>query len=400
MKRILVLGDGQLGLMLAEAAARLGLVLDRLAPESGLLFRGTGRRAELLPETWESSEYDLVTAEREHLPQSGWMACARRHPGFHTLPAIDTLADRRSQKALLDRLGIPTATWCIVHGEDDIRTLAAETGTPVIVKAARGGYDGRGQWRVLADGSGFPPPELYGAMIAERGVRFSRELSLVGARGEGGHCVFYPLVENRHREGMLRQTIAPARNTGGLQRRAEAMLRKIMDALDYVGVMAVELFQEAGELLVNELAPRVHNSGHWTQDGASIDQFELHLRALCGWPLPTPRVTGRTVMLNLVGCDFDPGWLALPGARMHWYGKETRPGRKLGHLNFPGESDAALLRSLQEAASVLDPDHAHGLEEAAATLRRGARAADQAREVGAPIAAARRKASRAVSLSR
>ncbi|MFM7786139.1 MAG: 5-(carboxyamino)imidazole ribonucleotide synthase [Gammaproteobacteria bacterium] len=400
MKRILVLGDGQLGLMLAEAAARLGLVLDRLAPESGLLFRGTGRRAELLPEDWGTADYDLVTAEREHLPQSAWMASARRHPGFLTLRAIDTLADRRSQKALLDRLGIPTATWRIVHGEADIRALVAETGTPLVVKAARGGYDGRGQWQVLADGSGFPPPELYGAMIAERGVRFSRELSLVGARGEGGHCVFYPLVENRHRAGMLRQTIAAARAPAGLQRRAEAMLRKIMDDLDYVGVMAVELFQEDGELLVNELAPRVHNSGHWTQDGASVDQFELHLRALCGWPLQSPAVSGRTVMLNLVGCDFDPAWLALPGARMHWYGKETRPGRKLGHLNFRGESDTGLLGVLRTALASFDPDHALGLEEAIATVGRGARAADQAPGVGSPMAAARRKAARPVSLPR
>jgi 5-(carboxyamino)imidazole ribonucleotide synthase len=206
-------------------------------------------------------------------------------------------------------------------------------------------------------------------MIAERSVRFVRELSLVGARAADGSCVFYPLVENRHREGMLRFTLAPARAARGYQRRAGQMLRRIMDELGYTGVMAVELFEEDGKLLVNELAPRVHNSGHWSQDGTALDQFELHLRALCDLPMPPPRTTGHTVMINLVGCAFDPAWLSVPHARLHWYGKEVRGGRKLGHINLQAPTRRALLARLAALAPLLDREHALAVEEASEGLR-------------------------------
>ena len=369
MKRLLVIGDGQLGLMLAEAASRIGLILDRVSPEQSLLFHGTGRHGIALPHDWSAADYEIITAEREHLPANALMARLAEHPGFGVRSAITTLADRRSQKALLDRLGVATSEWCVVKSQEDIERHSRVHGGTVVVKAAQGGYDGRGQWRLDATQAGAAPAELYGRMIAERSVRFVRELSLVGARKADGSCVFYPLVENRHREGMLSFTLAPAGGARDYQPRAEQMLRCIMDELDYVGVMAVELFEEDGTLLVNELAPRVHNSGHWSQDGATTDQFELHLRALCGLPMPAPGSVGHTVMINLVGCEFDPAWLSLPTAKLHWYGKEFRGGRKLGHINLQAPTRQALLTQLASMAPLLDRDHAVVVEEASARLR-------------------------------
>lgn len=346
MKKVLVLGSGQLGLMLAEAAARLGVGLDRLDLSTRELLRGTSpRRYELEPD-WTAQEYDFVTVELEHFSNRDFLDQLSRHPGFLVTRALDELADRRRQKALLDELDIKTAAWCVVHHADDIADLQATAGKKLIVKAARGGYDGRGQWRVGDGDSDLPPPELMGQLIAERMVGFDREVSLVGARNATGECAFYPLVENHHVDGMLRYTVAPAQAAPAMQSEAEQMLGKIMAALDYVGVMAMECFDEGGELLVNELAPRVHNSGHWTQDGASIDQFELHLRALCGFPLGQPKARGFTAMLNLVGDEFDPSWLALEQVHMHWYGKSVRPGRKLGHVNVTATDMAGLARRL------------------------------------------------------
>ena len=353
---------------MAEAAARIGIVLDRVSPEQCLLFHGTGRQGIPLPHDWSAADYDIVTAEREHLPANALMARLSAHPGFGAHAAIATLADRRSQKSLLDRLGIPTADWCVVESQGDIARFSELHGGPVVVKAAHGGYDGRGQWRLDAARASAAPPALYGRMIAERSVRFVRELSLVGARAADGRCVFYPLVENRHHEGMLRFTLAPARGARGYQRRAEQTLRRIMEDLGYVGVMAVELFEEDGRLLVNELAPRVHNSGHWSQDGSTLDQFELHLRALCALPMPAPHATGQTAMINLVGCHFDPAWLSVSHARLHWYGKDVRPGRKLGHINLQAPTRKALLARLAALMPLLDAEHARTAAEASEEL--------------------------------
>jgi len=346
MKQVLVLGSGQLGLMLAEAAARLGVGLDRLDLSTRELLRGTSpQRYELKPD-WTACEYDFVTVEMEHFSDREFLDQLSRHPGFLVTRALDELADRRRQKALLDQLGINTAAWCVVNHTDDIAALQDTAGQSLIIKAARGGYDGRAQWRVDDGESDHLPADLMGQLIAERRVPFDREMSLVGARNALGEHAFYPLVENHHVDGMLRYTVAPAQAAAVMQSEAEQMLGKIMSALDYVGVMAMECFDEGGELLVNELAPRVHNSGHWTQDGASIDQFELHLRALCGFPLGQPEPRGFTTMLNLVGDEFDPSWLALDQAHMHWYGKSVRPGRKLGHVNVTATDVTGLARRL------------------------------------------------------
>jgi 5-(carboxyamino)imidazole ribonucleotide synthase len=375
VKRVLVLGSGQLGLMLAEAASRLGLELDRLDPEKDVLLHGTSPARHGLPRDWSARDYDVVTVEREHFPDRRVVDSLDGHPGWDLARALPCIADRRAQKSLLDDLGVATAEWRHVRQPEDIRRLQRTTGGGVIVKAATGGYDGRGQWRVDNTDSALPPDEHFGRLIAERMVSFERELSLVGARARDGRCVFYPLVENYHHHGMLRCTVAPADVSSIQQRRAESMLSRIMEHLDYVGVMAMECFEEDGALLVNELAPRVHNSGHWSQDGASVDQFELHLRALCALPVTPPRALGTTVMLNLIGTPFDARWLAQDGARLHWYGKSPRPARKLGHVNLNAaepQAAAGLLRELV-AARRADVDAALTvLERNAANHRRTA----------------------------
>lgn len=356
MTRVLVLGAGQLGLMLAEAAARLGIELHRLDPEQHALLHGTSHARHAPPRGWSAHDYDIVTVEREHFADRRVLEPLDAHPGWCLADALPRIADRRTQKALLDEIGIATAQWCRVQSPEDIYGLLRSTGGGVIVKAATGGYDGRGQWRIDGEGSSLPPAEQFGRLIAERSVPFDRELSLVGARDRDGRCVFYPLVENHHSQGMLRCTVAPAELSPALQRDAEDMLTRIMRRLDYVGVMAMECFEEDGALLVNELAPRVHNSGHWSQDGASIDQFELHLRALCGLPLGTPRARGTTVMLNLIGTSFDERWLVQDGARLHWYGKAPRPARKLGHLNLNAPEPRAAAALLRRLDAVHRPD--------------------------------------------
>jgi len=380
VKRILVLGAGQLGLMLAEAASRLGLELDRLDPEQDVLLHGTSPTRHALPHDWSARDYDVVTVEREHFPERRVIDSLNGHPGWNLAQSLPCIADRRSQKSLLDDLGIATAQWCHVQQPDDIRRLQRETGGGVIVKATAGGYDGRGQWRVDGAGSELPPAEHFGRLIAERTVSFERELSLVGARARDGRCVFYPLVENYHHHGMLRCTVAPAHASPAQQQRAESMLAGIMDHLDYVGVMAMECFEEDGALLVNELAPRVHNSGHWSQDGANIDQFELHLRALCALPLARPRALGTTVMLNLIGAPFDTRWLAQDVARLHWYGKSPRPARKLGHVNLNASTHPAAATLLRElvAAQHADVDAALALLERDSVVHRPAAAVRRA----------------------
>ena len=186
------------------------------------------------------------------------------------------------------------------------------------------------------------PADAYGECIVEQGINFSGEVSLVGARGHDGRSVFYPLTHNLHEDGILRTSVALPQPNPALQQQAEQMLAAILNELNYVGVMAMECFIVGDRLLINELAPRVHNSGHWTQNGASISQFELHLRAILGLPLPQPVVSTPSVMVNLIGTAVNEQWLSLPLVHLHWYEKEVRPGRKVGHLNLNDPSAADL----------------------------------------------------------
>lgn len=343
-KPVLVLGNGQLGLMLAEAGARLGVPVDCMSPENDTLHPGASDYSQALDSAACRDRYPVITVEREHLPDSAAIQGLMDSPGMCGRRAMEIVPDRLHQKRFLDRMGVATAPWLPYDETADLDTALQRFGGRALVKSRRGGYDGKGLW-VLDAGGDVDLPVPAGDAIIEQGMSFSREVSIIGARGRDGQVVCYPLTENRHRDGVLSLSLAPAENTAGLQDSAETLFRTIVEGLDYQGVLAVELFEVAGHLYVNELAPRVHNSGHWSQDGADISQFDLHIRAVCGLPLTVPQVWAPAAMVNILGHDFDERWLSLPG-RLHWYGKEPRPGRKLGHINVTAPDRNELFRRL------------------------------------------------------
>lgn len=352
MRHVLVIGEGQLGMMLAEAGVRLGVVVDRLHPEEGDIIAGGSDLRQTLDADTVLARYDVITSEREHFPQTPLVQALISHSKFPNADTYALLPDRAQQKTMLDELAIATAPWGLWHG--DAATAMADFGDRARLKSRRGGYDGKGQW-ALNKGGDLPPAD---SAIIESHIDFSRELSLVGARNANGEKVFLPLVENRHRDGILRLTLAPVAEMGAcvadLQAEAEDWLGRIMDHLGYVGVMAMELFDTDRGLLVNELAPRVHNSGHWSQDAASACQFELHLRALCNLPLAAPQLHGCAAMINIIGEAWDPEWLHIPDLHLHWYAKSpVRPGRKMGHFNLFTRDAASLHARLHELTAKL-----------------------------------------------
>ena len=324
------IGGGQLGRMLALAGAPLGLRLrfldpapDACAGEVGELLVGRYDDPALLRRLAAGTA--AVTYEFENVP----VEAAERVGALPGAEALGRSQDRLAEKELFRRLGIPTARF---------GTLA-DTGLPALVKSRRLGYDGKGQ-RLVAE-----PSPLAGDELAEELVRFDRELALLAVRSGVGETRFYPLVENVHDDGILRLSRAPA--VDAPQREAEEIGRALLDALDYVGVLALELFEVDGRLLANEFAPRVHNSGHWTIEGARTSQFENHLRAVLGLPLGETEVPEPCAMVNLIGSSPPLArLLELPGARVHLYGKAPRPGRKVGHVTLPGANARTLERTL------------------------------------------------------
>jgi 5-(carboxyamino)imidazole ribonucleotide synthase len=281
---------------------------------------------------------------------------------------LEVAQDRLKEKALFRKLGIATTEFAPVHNFKSLDAALAAIGLPAVVKTSRFGYDGKGQWtlRTAADveklrteiADGFAKgPSMNGTrasqglapFVLERFISFTRELSILGVRGRNGDIVFYPLVQNRHHGGILRLSIAPAPSLApGLQREAEDIARRILNELDYAGVLAIEFFEYQGRLVANEMAPRVHNSGHWTIEGAVTSQFENHLRAVLDLPLGSTKVYGFAAMLNLIGETPDSAEvLAIPGTHLHLYGKSPRPGRKLGHITLWTSSFEQLSESLR-----------------------------------------------------
>jgi 5-(carboxyamino)imidazole ribonucleotide synthase len=326
-----VIGGGQLGRMLALAGLPLGLsfrfldpAADAPAGEVGELLVGAYDDPTLLDRLAEGAA--VVTYEFENVP----VGAARRAGALPDARALEVSQDRLVEKQLFRRLGIPTAPI-----DDEV------TEFPALLKTRRLGYDGKGQRLVETR------PASDDGHVLEGLVRFDRELSLLSVRGAGGETAFYPLVQNVHEDGILRSSRVPAADAP--QAQAEEYARRLLDELGYVGVLALELFDVAGELVANELAPRVHNTGHWTIEGAETSQFENHLRAILGLPLGSTAVRSEVAMLNVIGRAPDPAAvLALPGTHLHLYGKEPRPGRKLGHLTLldPTEERVAEAKAL------------------------------------------------------
>jgi len=330
MTLVACIGGGQLGRMLGLAGLSLGLEFRFLDPAPDACAGAVG---ELVvgeygdPEALDrlAAGADVVTYEFENVP----VAAAARVSAVPGIAALEQGQDRLREKELFRSLGIPTARFGTLE----------DAGLPALVKTRRLGYDGKGQRLVEVDGP------LGDGELAEELLRFDRELSIVGVRGRDGETRFWPVGENVHRDGILRVTRAPAVDVP--QADAERICSALLDALGYVGVLAVELFEAEGSLRANEFAPRVHNTGHWTIDGAVTSQFENHLRAILGLPLGPTDARAPSVMVNLIG-DVPPlaELAALPGARVHLYGKEPRPGRKVGHVTLVDPDEETVERAL------------------------------------------------------
>ena len=350
-----IIGAGQLGRMLAVSGIPLGMrftMYDRSrdVPGSAVAPVMTGAFDDLRALKRFARAVDVVTFDWENVPVASLRAVAKIVPVWPPPRALEIAQDRHAEKNLFRRLGIPAAKHAAVDDLRGLRRAVKTLGTPGILKTRRLGYDGRGQvlLRRPADAA-LAWRQLPGQpLIYERFVSFTREVSLIAARDHAGHIVFYPLAENVHENGILAETRAPYRNLR-LQKAAERHLRHLLLELNYVGVLCVEFFVDRGRLIANEMAPRVHNSGHWTIEGAATSQFENHVRAIAGLPLGSTRPIGHSVMRNLIGrMPAARGALSLPDLHWHNYGKSARPGRKLGHLTQVSgtrrESDRAAIR--------------------------------------------------------
>jgi len=355
-----VLGAGQLGRMLALAGYPLGL---RFAFYDENAEAPAGHLGALTVARWDdraaldafANAVDLVTYEFENVPVAAAEQLAERVPVYPPPAALHVAQDRLKEKNLFRDLGIETANFVPVDTRDDLDRAAAAIGFPSVLKTRMQGYDGKGQ-RVLRREADLDPAfaAIGGSpLILEAFVPFERELSILAARSRTGETAYWPLVENTHRDGILRLSIAPAPGAGGaLADAAAAISARTLEALDYVGVLAIELFQHEGRLLANEMAPRVHNSGHWTIEGAKTSQFENHLRAILGLPLGATDAIGVSAMVNLIGETPDPAaLLGVEGAHLHLYGKPARPGRKLGHVTLVEPGREALESALAQVAT-------------------------------------------------
>jgi 5-(carboxyamino)imidazole ribonucleotide synthase len=354
-----VLGGGQLGRMLALAGLPLGLHFRFLDPSAtapasslGELYCGDYQDPGLLPRFVEG--LDLVTYEFENVPLNTARWLEKRAPVYPPPLALEASQDRIKEKTTFQKLDIPTPMFIAVSSRVELSEAISHIGLPAILKTCRFGYDGKGQQALQSE------EDVEAAWLALRGVPlilekrvdFSRELSILAVRSTRGETAFYPLVENQHRRGILRLSRVPALDLSeAVQMQATDYARRLLEHFRYVGVLAIEFFQVDDTLIANEMAPRVHNSGHWTIEGARTSQFANHLRALLGWPLGPTELLGHSAMVNIIGVQ--PGVdevLAVPGAALHLYGKSAQPDRKLGHITVveqTREEVDAKLRRLQ-----------------------------------------------------
>ncbi len=347
-----ILGGGQLGRMLAMAAAELGfkchvLCPDRASPAFDVVRRVTeADYSDMSALDRFAEDVDVITYEFENVPAETAAFLAARKPVIPDPKILAITQDRLEEKNLVAALGIATAPYRAVSSEDELVQALAALGRPAVLKTRRFGYDGKGQARLDPDDDPAVAWRAIGGQpaILEAFVRFEREISVVAARGHDGRIECFDLAENEHRDRILKVSRVPAAVTPAVEAEAQRIAKLISEAFSYVGVLAVEMFVVAAgtghDVLVNEIAPRVHNSGHWTLDACTVSQFEQHIRAVAGWPLALPLRLGRAEMINLIGDEIiDRGkWLDVPGACVHFYGKQAaRPGRKMGHVTrvFP-----------------------------------------------------------------
>ena len=339
-----ILGGGQLGRMLAVAASRLGFRTHIYEPAANPPAADvahaltTARYDDAVALAAFAAAVDVVTYEFENIPTAALDLLEAARPIRPGRQALATSQDRLLEKAFLSGLGIPVAPFAAVNSLADLQAAVARIGVPSILKTTRLGYDGKGQMRLTSpDDAAAAYAAMQGApAVLEGFIAFTHEVSVIAARGLDGAVACYDPGQNVHRDGILHTTTIPARLTPSLRSDAVLMAAKVLNALDYVGVLGLELFVTPQGLIVNEIAPRVHNSGHWTQNGCAVDQFEQHIRAIAGWPLGDGARHSDVVMENLIGDDIlrVPALARENGTALHLYGKtEARPGRKMGHVN-------------------------------------------------------------------
>ncbi|MBP8742183.1 MAG: 5-(carboxyamino)imidazole ribonucleotide synthase [Pseudoxanthomonas sp.] len=360
-----ILGGGQLARMLALSGAPLGLrllvmdtVADACAGQFAPLLVGDYRDQQALAQFAE--KVDVATFDFENVPAESAEWLAARVPVFPSPRALAVAQDRLAEKTLFRELGIPVPEFAAVSDRAGLDAALAAVGTPCILKTRRLGYDGKGQFRIRSLADADAAWEALGAqagkvgLIVEAFVPFERELSVVAVRGRDGEFRTWPLTWNWHVDGVLSASLAPARVEPALADTAIAHARRLAERLDYVGVFALELFCRDGVLLANELAPRVHNSGHWTLEGAETSQFQNHLRAVLGLPLGSTAMLGHACMLNWIGAMPEAGpVLAEPGGHWHDYGKEPRAGRKVGHATVRADNALELAAALERIGQAL-----------------------------------------------
>lgn len=359
-----MLGGGQLGRMMALAGASLGqrsFFLDpgaeSVAGHVGQLQVGAYDDEACLQELARKS--DVVTFEFENVPVRALRFLNELVPVRPPLRALEVSQDRVDEKRFFRSLGIPTSDFVAVSTQQELEASIAQLGLPVVVKTRRFGYDGKGQWVVRKHGDIARAWHALGAasLVVEAFVPFEREVSILGVRSTSGEIRFWPLVENEHRGGILRLSVPKSPTwTSRLQEAAEAYMTRVLLELDYVGVLAIEMFLWGNTLVANEMAPRVHNSGHWTIEGAETSQFENHVRAVLGMPLGSTRMVGHSAMLNIIG-EVPPldHVLSVEGAHLHVYGKDAAKGRKLGHVTLRADDRQELVEKLSLLRAIVDP---------------------------------------------
>ncbi|OZA26087.1 MAG: 5-(carboxyamino)imidazole ribonucleotide synthase [Hydrogenophilales bacterium 17-61-9] len=353
-----ILGGGQLGRMFTLAARTMGYKVMVLDPDAA---SPAGQMADVHVQADYTDPAALkklgascaaITTEFENVPAASLIELARHCRVAPSAAAVAIAQDRGHEKTWLADSGFATAPFALVNSEADLEAALAATGTPALLKVSRFGYDGKGQARVATLAEARAAFQDFGrqACVLEGFVKLEREVSVVLARDDAGQCALFSVAENRHENGILDLSIVPARVPGSLAQQAREVAQSVAGKLGYVGVMAVEFFVADGGLLINEVAPRPHNSGHYTLDACVTDQFEQQVRVLCGLPLGDPRLLSPVVMLNILGDRWNtngPHWdalLAHPNIKLHLYGKQAaRPGRKMGHCNvLDADLDAAL----------------------------------------------------------
>jgi 5-(carboxyamino)imidazole ribonucleotide synthase len=359
--KIGIIGAGQLGRMLALAGYPLGLRFvfldqseDAPGAQVGRIIAGAFDDPKGLAEL--ARAVDVVTFDVENVPVDAIREIAAGKPFLPPPDALGASQDRLDEKTLFRSLRIPTPEFQAIDSREDLIAAAGKIGLPGVLKTRRLGYDGRGQYFLRAPADIDIAWDTLGSapLIYEGFVDFSREVSIIGVRSTKGDIACYPLSANTHACGILRHSVAPYRNAG-LQRQAEGYLKRLMKHFDYAGVLTIEFFVKRGKLIANEMAPRVHNSGHWTIEGAATSQFENHIRAILGLPLGSTRPVGHSAMVNFIGTiPTAERILQILGVHYHSYGKEPRPNRKLGHCTIVAGSASARDKALRQLLKLHD----------------------------------------------